>query len=144
MFSWKSSGQQNQGRQARWRRIAIRFVLVCLAGVIFVAAARPVSAAFILKYFTATTVNNQLLLEWETISEFNISGFELFCKEEFQPDDQYHPIGTHPAAGSLESGVAYDFLVESGLEPGVTYCFRLQEITTDGSPPEQSEICIIL
>jgi hypothetical protein len=109
--------------------------------VIAFTAAQPAWAAFVLKYFSARTVQNDLMLEWETNSEYNINGFEIYCKEEFLPDDQYHIIGTRPSIGTIDSGAGYNFLITSGLEPGMTYCFRLQEIPTDGSPPEYRDIC---
>lgn len=133
--------QPDSARVHGWRLFAIRLALLCLAVVIALAAAKPAWAAFVLEYFSARTVQNDLLLEWETSSEYNINGFELYCKEESLPDDQYHLIGTRPSVGAIDSGAGYNFLVTSGLEPGVTYCFRLQEIPTDGSPPEYRDIC---
>lgn len=123
------------------RTTAVRLALLCLAVTLAFIAARPAWAAFVLDYFTARTVQGDLLLEWETSSEYNINGFEIYCKEESLPDDQYHLIGTRPSVGSIDSGAGYNFLVTSGLEPGMTYCFRLQEISADGSPPDYRDIC---
>ncbi len=133
--------QPDSDRVHGWRLFAIRLALLCLAVVISLAAAKPAWAAFVLEYFSARTVQGDLLLEWETSSEYNINGFELYCKEESLPDDQYHLIGTRPAIGTIDSGAGYNFLVTSGLEPGMAYCFRLQEIPADGSPPEYRDIC---
>jgi hypothetical protein len=80
-------------------------------------------------------------LEWSTASEVGIAAFDVKCKRADEPDDQYHSIGLVQSKGGPNVGALYTFPVTSGVSPGVAYCFRLQEITTDGSQGEAIDRC---
>lgn len=97
-------------------------------------------AAIELAYFRGTSSASSILLEWATISEFNVSGFEILCKMESEPDTAFHHIGARIAQGTPTQGASYSFNV-TALEEGVRYCFRLREATTDNTPGEQFDIC---
>jgi hypothetical protein len=114
---------------------------VALGAVVVVLSAWPVFAAMELAYYRATSSPTSVLLEWATLREFNVEGFEILCKREIELDSSFHTIGSRIAQGGPEQGAQYSFNVTTGLFPGETYCFRLQERTTDGTPGEQFDLC---
>lgn len=97
-------------------------------------------AAIELAYFRATSTETSVLLEWATIREFNVSGFEILCKLESEPDTAFHPIGSRIATGGPDQSATYSFNV-TALQHGVRYCFRLREVTADDTPGEQFDLC---
>jgi hypothetical protein len=114
---------------------------VVLAALLWLGGIRPAWAAIQLAYFRGTNSATSVLLEWATVREINLSGFEILCKHANEPDTAYHPIGSRIAQGSAEAGAAYSFAVTTGLEVGEAYCFRLREVTTDGVPGEFFDLC---
>jgi hypothetical protein len=98
-------------------------------------------AAIELAYYRAAATNNAVFLEWATVREVNIDGFEILCKRVNDPDINFHPIGSRIALGNPTTGSTYNFDVTSGLFPGERYCFRLREITHDGTPGEAFDLC---
>lgn len=114
-------------------------VLVLLLGAVF--AAVPAFAGLEMVEFRVFSLSDRVRLEWETAQEYNLVGFQLYCKEEAETDAEYHAIGFPiPGRGSLEEGAVY-FTEIRDLKPGVSYCFRLQEITSDDEPGEVFEVC---
>jgi hypothetical protein len=78
---------------------------------------------------------------WETASEYDIAGFQLFYRPELDPAATYEPITQLiEAQGQLGSGAIYEasFLQ---LQPNVSYCFRLQVVTTNSEPGDVFERC---
>ena len=122
-------------------RFIVRSVGVVLVALMALAIARPVMAGWVPAYVTASGRPDGVLLAWGTVSEYNLSGFEILCKLESEPEDAFHPIGSRPAVGSLDAGADYQFPVNSGLEPGLTYCFRIREIAFTEEPPEFVDLC---
>ncbi len=141
---------QQRARQARERvsggitthprRLAV-LVLSPLAIVILFASVQTALAAVQLNFFNVIAFPSSVTLEWSTASEVNLAGFDIQCKQANEPDTAYHEIGFQPAKGGPNVGALYDFPVTSGLVPGNSYCFRLKEITTDGSPGEVFDRC---
>ncbi len=70
----------------------------------------------------------------------NLARWDIYCKDELDPPAAYHLIGAVEALGGPDQGHAYSFPVPD-LTPGVAYCFRLDEITVDGTPGESFDIC---
>ena len=97
--------------------------------------AQPLLAAVEFNYFNIISSPAGVMLEWSTASESNVSGFDVLCKRDDEPDTAFHTIGYVPAKGGLGAGALYNFPV-TALEPGVPYCFRLVELTKDGSAGE--------
>lgn len=123
----------------RRRKIILLIFSGLLLGALFLAA--PTFAALEMVEFRAFSLSDRVRLEWETAQEYNLVAFQIYCKQEDEPDVGYHPIGFPiPGKGSLETGAVY-FSELRGLQPGVSYCFRLQEITSDEEPGEVFEIC---
>ncbi|MEZ4608866.1 MAG: hypothetical protein R2838_01175 [Caldilineaceae bacterium] len=114
-------------------------MLAMLAVTILAITAWPVPAV-VLDFFEVIASPDEVLLEWSTLAEFNIEGFNIYCKEAAEPPAAYHIIGTEVAQGSTDVGYFYSFAVTQ-LEPGVAYCFRIEEVTTDGTAPEQFDRC---
>ena len=112
-------------------------VLVALA----IWLAQPALAAIELNYFTVIANPASVILQWGTLNEFNVQGYEIQCKREDEPEASYHRIGFLPAKGGESLPAQYSFPVTSGIETGVPYCFRLVELTTDGTPGEKIDRC---
>jgi hypothetical protein len=92
----------------------------------------PVTAAALLKYFIVVPEANKITLQWSTENEYDLSGFEVLCKQETELDNDYHVIGEVQAQGGPQQGANYKFEVMTGLEPGVSYCFALRDVTVQG------------
>lgn len=117
----------------------VLFILALLLGTIFYAA--PALAGLEMVEFRVFSLSDRVRLEWETAQEYNLVGFQVYYKEETEADAEYHPIGVPiPGRGSLEEGAVY-FTELRDLKPGGSYCFRLQEITSDEEPGEVFEVC---
>ena len=130
-----------QGRlTARARRPLVAALLAMLAVTVVAVTAWPVRAAVVLDFFDVLVSADEVLLEWSTLAEFNIEGFNIYCKEADEPPAAYHIIGTEVAQGSTDVGYFYSFAVTQ-LEPGKAYCFRIEEVPTDGTAPEQFDRC---
>ena len=123
------------------RRIWLGVLGLVVAGLMLAAVARPLRAAIELAYYRATSTESAVLLEWATVREFNVAGFEILCKRAIEPDTSYHAIGSRIATGGPDQGAVYTFNVTSGLVYGEQYCFRLREVTTDNTPGEQFDLC---
>lgn len=126
--------------QAHPRRWASA-LLASLALGIFLLCAPAALAALQLNYFNVIAFPTSVTLEWSTASEVNLAGFDVQCKLASEPDSAFHEIGYVRAKGGPNVGALYTFNVASGVVPGVSYCFRLKEITTDGSPGEVIDRC---
>ncbi len=109
--------------------------------VIVLLLVRPALAAIELSYFNVVANPASVILQWGTRSEFNVQGFEIQCKRADEPDIAYHRIGFVPARGGPSTPAQYTFPVTSGMQPGVAFCFRLLELTTDGTPGEAHDRC---
>lgn len=116
-------------------------VLGALMLVLVAVLAQPVLAAIQLSYFYVISNPTSVVLQWGTASEFNVEGFEIQCKLASEPDIAYHRIGFVPAKGGPSTPAQYNFPVTTGIEPGTAYCWRLQELTTDGTPGEAQDRC---
>lgn len=123
-----------------------RFVLALMSALVvalmlMATVADTLWAAIELAYYRGAATNNAVFLEWATVREVNINGFEILCKRVEESDAAFHPIGSRIALGSATTGATYNFDVTSGLIPGERYCFRLREITTDATPGEAFDLC---
>lgn len=125
-----------QGGPSFGRVAGLTVLLICIAA--FAGVARAAIELVDLRVFA---LSDRVRIEWETAQEYNVQAFQLYCKEEEQSDNEYFPIGPPVSArGSLDQGASY-FIEFADLKPGVSYCFRLEEITTDEEPGEVFEIC---
>ena len=137
-----SRGMRDLGPRFSGRRLILALVTAFVIGLMLMATvAESVWAAIELAYYRGAATNNAVFLEWATVREVNINGFEILCKRVNDPETAYHPIGSRIALGSATSGATYNFDVTSGLIPGERYCFRLREITSDQTPGEAFDLC---
>ena len=92
-------------------------VLVALA----IWLAQPALAAIELNYFTVIANPASVILQWGTLNEFNVQGYEIQYTREDEPEAAYHRIGFLPAKGGESLPAQYRFPVTSGIETGVPY-----------------------
>jgi hypothetical protein len=116
-------------------------VLAPLALAILLLCAPVALAAVQLNYFNVISFPASVTLEWSTASEVNLAGFDIQCKLASEPDSAFHEIGYVRAKGGPNVGALYTFEVKSNIVPGTSYCWRLKEITTDGTPGEVIDRC---
>ncbi len=118
--------------------VALLLLMVCFGASPW---AWPVQAAVRIDYFQTFTIGNLLRLEWKTAEENDLAAFQIYCKEEAEPNSAYHLIGTRWAQGNADEGAVYTFDIAEGIEPGVSYCFRLEELTIDNRRGDILDFC---
>lgn len=74
----------------------------------------------------------EIEIAWVTETEFETAGFNIFRSDD--PDGEYSQINDQlvPSQGDPASGFSYTYM-DSGVEPGRTYYYRLQEVEFDNS-----------
>lgn len=121
---------------------AVRLLILVAAGLaVVIFSVQTALAAVQLNFFNVISYPTSVTLEWSTASEVGVAAFDVKCKEANAPESDYHSIGLVQTKGGPNVGALYTFPVTSGVTPGVAYCFRLQEITTDGSQGEAIDRC---
>ena len=94
-----------------------------------------------LSIFTATSIDNGVLLSWRTETEVNNVGFAIYRSEE--KDGKYVKIAFIPGAGN--SGIAKDYqFADEGVEPGKTYFYYLEDIDIAGNRNKSQIIKVVL
>lgn len=94
--------------------------------------ALPVKAAIDLGNFQATPRDGSVLIEWETLTEFDIAGFQVLRGD--QEDGNFTEIGDFiPAEGMGVTGAQYDY-TDQDVTNGITYYYRLQAFDPSGNP----------
>ena len=92
----------------------------------------PAPTAVTLSSFTATGHDGHVLLEWETASEIDNDGFNIWrAKAETDPYTKLNadPI---PAQGGPTTGASYSYDDEA-VTNGVTYWYKLEDVDTHGA-----------
>ncbi|MFH1636539.1 MAG: hypothetical protein ABIG63_21365, partial [Chloroflexota bacterium] len=88
-------------------------------------------AAIELVSFTATQSDGQVLIEWETATEFNNAGF--FIVRSTEAEGEYTEISPWiDALGDGVTGGVYDY-TDTAVTNGVTYFYKLKTIGIDQS-----------
>jgi hypothetical protein len=89
------------------------------------------STAIILVKFTAIGQEERVLLEWETASEPDTEGFNLWRSE--AADGEYTRLNTGliQAQGSGDTGASYEY-VDTEVVKDVTYYYKLEDVDTSG------------
>lgn len=80
--------------------------------------------------FNAKPLQQTIMLNWATASEFNNTGFEIERRSEFEPD--FNAIGWVNSLGNMESGTNNYSFEDNKPIPGVLYYYRLRQIDFDG------------
>lgn len=112
-----------------------RSTVVFVAGMVWLMAMAFVTgaaAAVTLLSFTAEwQAGGWIRVRWETATELDTVAFRLY-----RATAEAGPYGEHifhvPALGDAVSGDTYEYQ-DSEVTPGVTYYYKLEEITTNGS-----------
>jgi hypothetical protein len=87
--------------------------------------------AVLLAGFEASAQPDHILVAWETVSELNNTGFNLY--RSLSPSDQPALLGFTPsAAPGSNSGVAYRFQ-DFDVQPGLTYWYWLDAVDHSGA-----------
>jgi len=90
--------------------------------------------------FTASVVDNSVILNWQTATETNNSGFEIQRLQDYKieklsewiPSEQnWETIGFVPGFGTTTEIRSYSY-TDAGLSSG-TYLYRIKQIDYDGS-----------
>lgn len=128
--------------QRGWSLYRLGTLVAFLILVVFGLSVWPVTAAAVVKYFIVVPSQKELLLQWSTQNEYDLSGFELLCKQEDQLDNDYHVIGNVAAQGSPQQGANYSFpVLYNTLQPGINYCFRLRDVNIEGKSEDIFDRC---
>lgn len=80
----------------------------------------------------------QVRIEWETATEQNTAGFQLYRSSTPAGDFELITPAMIASEGSAVSGSHYSF-VDSGVEPGETYYYLLEEIEYDATTHRYEE-----
>jgi hypothetical protein len=84
-----------------------------------------------LSSFTAIPGNSQVTIKWETATEIDISGFNLYHSElEGGPYVQING-SIIPTEGSSTQGATYEF-IDTNVQNGKTYYYKLEDIDQNG------------
>jgi hypothetical protein len=88
--------------------------------------------AITLLSFTAEGGADQVTLAWETASEIENEGFNVWRSE--AADGQYAKINASliPAQGSADSGASYEY-TDADVVKGVTYYYKLEDVDIHGA-----------
>jgi hypothetical protein len=117
----------------RRRKMVFSVALALLVICGLLAALTPgATAAVTLLYFRATAGSDSILVEWETATELDTAGFNLYRSENSGQKGQQ--IGnTFVANGDPTSGAKYSY-ADTSVVKGVRYYYSLEEIAaSDGS-----------
>ncbi|MCX5896520.1 MAG: DUF1566 domain-containing protein, partial [Proteobacteria bacterium] len=104
------------------------------AGIDFVDSNNEVGATttlVTLTSFTATPKSTKVILDWNTESEIDNAGFNLYRSE--SENGNYSKINTSliPAQGSSTQGASYEY-VDSDVQNRKTYYYKLEDIDNGG------------
>ncbi|MCX5905388.1 MAG: hypothetical protein NTV89_18395 [Proteobacteria bacterium] len=82
--------------------------------------------------FTATPKKREIILEWETASEINNAGFNIYRSE--SENGAYTKINAAliPTKGSTTQGASYEF-VDTAVKNRKTYYYKLEDIDLNGT-----------
>ncbi len=93
--------------------------------------------------FQAVSQDNGILIQWQTASEINNVGFELWRRTDW--DSTFHKIAsyeTHPALvgqGDSNIGAQYEYM-DTDVTPGETYWYKLVDVDYNGQRTEHAPV----
>jgi hypothetical protein len=125
-------GRDSSIRIARRKKVrlsnliaGLRFVLFSLIALsLLLPIGAPVRAAIDLGSFTATPQDGSVLIEWETVTEFDIASFQVLRSD--QENGDFSEISDFiPSKGAGLTGAQYSY-PDTEVTNGVTYYYRLR------------------
>ena len=119
-----------------------RTILILIAVIILLGGSHAL-AAVTLASFTAAGGDDQVLLEWETASEVNNIGFNLWrsTNEAGSYAKLNDSLIPSQAMGSVIG--AHYYYTDSDVSNGATYYYKLESVATDGSSEVHGPILAI-
>lgn len=112
----------------------LRLRIILLIAILVMQIIQPVirvRAEVVLNYFRATSQIDGILLEWQTSSESNSSGFYILRST--KPNQDYTRLNIYFLSDSeTGEGVYYSYLDDQEI-PNTTYYFKLEAIDLNGS-----------
>lgn len=134
-------------RKARRQRRGLRWIVPCslralLSGLALVVAfSLSVQAAVELSAYQVLVLPTGVVVEWQTASEYDLIGFEIWYKEADASQSAYKLLGKRIAQGGPRRGVTYRMDVTTSLKPETAYCFQLRELPLNGERGEILNRC---
>ena len=108
-----------------------RMVIWLLIAILTIVPTLAVDAAVTLSSFSASGGDHQVLVTWQTATEFDNAGFIIWSSD-FE-DGPYDPVSDFvPSQGGGVTGGNYSF-VDTEVENGVRYFYKLEAIALDQS-----------
>ena len=115
-----------------------RFLLTAIVLAVFcgIMSIKEVLGAVVLVRFEAIAQPDDIptptiLVEWETDTELETTGFRLYRAESASPADWGNDIYTTGKKGDGFTGATYEY-VDSAVSVGVKYYYRLEELLSSG------------
>jgi hypothetical protein len=111
-------------------------------------SASDISLPVELVSFSGTYKNNQVILEWETASELDNLGFNILRAQE--TDGLFSEISSFKynedllGLGDSAIGKAYQYVDKDSLQEGMTYIYKLQDVSVNGVITEHGPIAITI
>jgi uncharacterized repeat protein (TIGR01451 family) len=84
--------------------------------------------------FVATAANEHILLEWNTILETDMLGFNLYRSESTEGERLTLNVELLPSMGFGAPGFSPYSFIDSDVQAGVTYYYWLEVVNLDGEP----------
>ena len=122
--------------QARRRRVYAGVSAWLAALTLFALLYLSAAAAVELSSYNVFVLPTGVVLEWQTASEYDLIGFEVWYKEESASQSAYTLLGKRIAQGGPRRGVAYRMDVTTFLKADTAYCFQLRELPVSGDRGE--------
>lgn len=128
-LKYAADSTDNHPNAAATELIAPQFVQEILDAVLIYDSLTPVE----LNKFSASIVNKQIVLNWETTTELNNYGFEVERNESSKREnnDEWKKLSFINGSGNSSSPIKY-FFVDQNPTEGILY-YRLKQIDYDGS-----------
>ena len=101
----------------------------------------PLYAAVELSSYEVLVLPTAVVVEWQTVSEYDLIGFEVWYKAEAASQSAYKLLDKRIAQGSTQRGVIYRMDVTYALKPNTAYCFQLRELPINGERGEILNRC---
>ncbi len=99
--------------------------------------------AVTLAEFSAAQVNNAILATWETVSELNNRGFNLWRgASPTGPDTQLNNTLIPSQSQGNPSGFVYTWIDQDNLVPGTTYYYWLENVSTTGAVTRHGPVSV--
>ncbi|MBX3016188.1 MAG: hypothetical protein KF832_32000 [Caldilineaceae bacterium] len=102
---------------------------------------QPLYAAVEFSAFDVLVLPTGVVLEWQTVSEYDLLGFEVWYKPERASQSAYRLLGKRVAQGAPQRGVTYRMDVTAALQAEEAYCFQLRELPINGERGEILNRC---